>query len=261
MKTPLDEIEAKLQAFIERSTEILPWNSRQGMLATRLVEALQNALEEEPDGSLTAPSVFTLFMSAENHEYWSTHQGAFDSLAISLQGAAREYGISFLYPPAIRLAVSPNLLSDELFISAENPRNQTGSTASLPSLPESNPDGNTDSRPTNAFLIYDSRIYPLRQTVFNLGRKLDNHLTIEDPRVSRSHAQLRTIRGHYFIFDLKSTGGTYVNGVRITQQTLHPGDVISLAGVPIVYGEESSPNLGDTTSLPSNPPHQPGDSH
>jgi hypothetical protein len=32
---------------------------------------------------------------------------------------------------------------------------------------------------------------------------------------------------------------------------LKPGDVISLAGVPIIYSEETTPNLSDTTALPS----------
>ena len=37
------------------------------------------------------------------------------------------------------------------------------------------------------------------------------------------------------------TGGTYVNNERITRYSLQPGDVISLAGVTLVYGEDAPP--------------------
>jgi len=76
---------------------------------------------------------------------------------------------------------------------------------------------------------------------------------LSDPRVSRKHAQLRSSKGSYVIFDLNSTGGTYVNGKRITQQVLKPGDVISLAGVPIIYGEEIADEMGDTSEINSAP--------
>jgi pSer/pThr/pTyr-binding forkhead associated (FHA) protein len=68
---------------------------------------------------------------------------------------------------------------------------------------------------------------------------------IDDARISRTHAQLRVSRGQYVIFDLDSSGGTWVNGKQVRQQVLRPGDVVSLAGVPLVYGQESS-GLGET---------------
>ena len=83
-----------------------------------------------------------------------------------------------------------------------------------------------------------STLLPLHLPVINLGRRHDNQIVIDDPRVSRSHAQLRAIRGHYLLFDLNSTGGTFINGIQITQLALKPGDVISLAGVQLIYGEE-----------------------
>jgi pSer/pThr/pTyr-binding forkhead associated (FHA) protein len=81
---------------------------------------------------------------------------------------------------------------------------------------------------------------------------LDNTLVIDDPRISRNHAQLRAIKGRYIIFDLNSTGGTFVNGQRTSQSVLYPGDVISLAGVPLVFGQDNPPprpDLADTNPL------------
>ncbi len=101
--------------------------------------------------------------------------------------------------------------------------------------------------PANAFLIVEGgRIFPLSQVVINIGRRVDNHLTIEDPRVSRLHAQLRVIKGQFVLFDLNSTGGTSVNGKRIKKASLNPGDVVSLAGVLLVYGQDASMLTNDT---------------
>jgi pSer/pThr/pTyr-binding forkhead associated (FHA) protein len=88
--------------------------------------------------------------------------------------------------------------------------------------------------------------------VINIGRRLDNQLVIDDPRISRSHAQLRAIKGRFVIFDLNSTGGTFVNGERTSQSVMYPGDVISLAGVPLVYGQDNPPprpDLAETNPL------------
>lgn len=89
-------------------------------------------------------------------------------------------------------------------------------------------------------------MFYLTQAVVNIGRRSDNHLVIQDPRVSREHAQIRFSRGQFVLFDLNSTGGTMVNGQRIRQWTLKPGDVVSLAGLPLIYGEDENANLDDT---------------
>jgi len=94
--------------------------------------------------------------------------------------------------------------------------------------------------PKDAFLIVNGvKVYSLVKPVINIGRNPDNQIVINDPRVSRQHAQLRAVNGKYFLFDLGSTAGTCLNNQRIHQAILGPGDVISLAGIPLVYGQES----------------------
>jgi len=97
-------------------------------------------------------------------------------------------------------------------------------------------------------MAYRFSRWKLEWSISVAGR--DNHLVIDDPRVSRLHAQLRIVRGQFVIFDLDSTGGTFVNGQRIHQYTLRAGDVISLAGVPLVFGQEI-PEPGDTQEVPA----------
>jgi FHA domain len=100
--------------------------------------------------------------------------------------------------------------------------------------------------PKSAFLILQgTRIIPLNQPVITIGRRLDNHVILEDPRVSRTHAQIKLINDRFVIFDTNSTGGTYVNGKRTDQSVLYPGDVISLAGVVFIYSQELPAKPGD----------------
>src|SRR6185295_998184 len=85
-----------------------------------------------------------------------------------------------------------------------------------------------------AFLtLENNKVVPINQPIFNIGRRIENNLALNDPRVSRIHAQLRPINGVYVLFDLGSTGGTFINGRQIEQSIIYSGDVISLAGVTL----------------------------
>jgi FHA domain/Protein of unknown function (DUF3662) len=258
MKSRLDKIESRIQTIIESSSLLFPWGNRNAVLAHQLAEAMQESMISEANGGLIAPSRYIIYLNPANLSFWETHQEILDTLASTLQEAARETGVILRSLPTFNLLSDPNLSLEEIHIIATNPIGKIGETAALPVLSETTTKEPTDPRPPNAFLIIGgSQIFPLRQVVINIGRRLDNQVVIDDPRVSRNHTQLRAIRGHYILFDLNSTGGTYVNGQRVAQQTLKPGDVISLAGVPIIYGEDAPASDEDTggytTDIPSHP--------
>jgi pSer/pThr/pTyr-binding forkhead associated (FHA) protein len=105
-------------------------------------------------------------------------------------------------------------------------------------------------------IIEGVKVHPLKETVVNIGRRLENHLVIDDPRISRNHAQLRAIKGRFVLFDLNSTGGTFVNGQRTSQTVLYPGDVISLAGVALIFGQDNPPPRPDL--METSPLNDPG---
>lgn len=69
-----------------------------------------------------------------------------------------------------------------------------------------------------------------------IGRNSANGLVIKDRRVSGYHAKiLPTAEGLFEIVDLKSTGGTFVNGASIARHTLSDGDRIEFATLPAVF--------------------------
>jgi len=71
-------------------------------------------------------------------------------------------------------------------------------------------------------------------TPFKMGRQAGTELTLRDSRISRIQAQINVEEGAYFIEDLGSRHGTFVNGQRVTRQVLHAKDTIDF-GIPDSY--------------------------
>jgi len=91
----------------------------------------------------------------------------------------------------------------------------------------------------DAFLIVNGRRHvALDKPLIRIGRRIDNDVIIDSPAVSRQHAHLRWRHGRFILYDVGSRGGIQVNGERIKEYVLAPGDLISLAErVPLIYGE------------------------
>ena len=83
--------------------------------------------------------------------------------------------------------------------------------------------------------------YPLDAEVIHLGRERARTIPINDPQVSRRHAEITcAAEGRDTLFwvitDLGSTNGTYVNETRLTGSgPLHAGDRIRLGNTLFSY--------------------------
>ena len=65
-------------------------------------------------------------------------------------------------------------------------------------------------------------------------------LPLKDQTISRRHAELTPDDGHWYIHDLHSANGTYVNGIRVTQRLkLETGDQIRTGNSLFLFGQES----------------------
>jgi adenylate cyclase len=64
-----------------------------------------------------------------------------------------------------------------------------------------------------------------------VGRAPNSDIPIFDPTISRRHAELRCANGAFAIRDLESSNGTYVNGERVTERAIAPGDVLTFGKV------------------------------
>jgi hypothetical protein len=237
IKDQLTKLETRLQTLIEENTtRILPIRDNHPNISARMVAAMQSNIQSDESGDLIAPDLYILVVDPETARLLGGNKPLINELSELILQAGKESGVSFLMPPRIKISADESIDLGRLEVTARFSLNQVDETSTL----TINSDvGNPV--PKHAFLIINGvQIYPLTQQVVNLGRRVDNHVVIEDLRVSRVHAQIRAIKGHYVIFDLDSSGGTFVNGVRLAQATLYPGDVIALAGVDLVYGQDAA---------------------
>ncbi len=82
------------------------------------------------------------------------------------------------------------------------------------------------------------------EAVATVGRAEGNDVRLGSPTVSRFHAMLRSIGGHWVVIDLDSRNGTRVRGERVVApRILHPNDPIQFGEMPFVFrmgGERSS---------------------
>lgn len=75
---------------------------------------------------------------------------------------------------------------------------------------------------------YLGRVFPIHGTAV-IGRDSSNNVPLDqDTTASRRHAQVMAEGGFFQIQDLGSSNGTFVNGARVTEAQLQPGDEISI---------------------------------
>lgn len=78
-------------------------------------------------------------------------------------------------------------------------------------------------------IAQDGTKYPIGSAGLSLGRNRTNDIVIQDPKVSRQHAQILLAEGKCWIRDSNSSTGVFINGNRVAgQQKLNPGDRIQL---------------------------------
>ncbi len=93
------------------------------------------------------------------------------------------------------------------------------------------------------------RVLALEEGTLTIGRHEDNDIVIENPYISRYHAQIISEGKRHLIRDVGSTSGTFANGERITQRRMKNGDCIRLGrgrGVELhFYSSNTDTNPGE----------------
>ncbi len=87
-----------------------------------------------------------------------------------------------------------------------------------------------------------SRRVTLERDRLRIGRLATNDVVLAFPQVSRQHAELRHIKGQWWITDLGSTNGLQLDARRIQDHALRDGDWLMLApGISIRFHETRTP--------------------
>ncbi|HOT91816.1 MAG TPA: DUF3662 domain-containing protein [Anaerolineae bacterium] len=208
-------------------------------VARRLTQALEDGERIGADGTPEIPGRYRIILNPEDLDALQYHHPDLDTqLAYALEALAGKMQVRLMEPPAVlleaRADVPPHAVritpADRVSLSHDPTRD-----LDLESMRQRLEEETVEIQ---AYLIVQgTRTFDLTQPTVRIGRAFDNDLIIEDSRVSRYHAQLRYRYGRYILQDLGSRGGTQVNGFAVQEIVLRPGDVISLAGVDLIYAE------------------------
>jgi hypothetical protein len=83
--------------------------------------------------------------------------------------------------------------------------------------------------------VHQGKIVPLLPITMSIGREHDNNIELKDEEVSRYHARILYEEGRFFVEDLESSSGTWVNGVRQRRSALGDGDVIRIGTTELAF--------------------------
>jgi hypothetical protein len=85
-----------------------------------------------------------------------------------------------------------------------------------------------------------STTYALSRPTTRIGRDTEADLRIDDPGISRRHAELRRSGGDVTVVDLGSTNGVVVDGERVDEARLRDGSRVTLGSTTLVFHEGGS---------------------
>ena len=92
------------------------------------------------------------------------------------------------------------------------------------------------ARSHTALLLMGGRRLVVGPAGVTLGRSRQCDVMVDDPNVSRTHAEVRPRGGSWVLSDLGSTNGTYLNDEPLAgPQLLHDGDRIRIADCEFCY--------------------------
>jgi len=252
MKPSLKELEARLERWIEGSILRLLGNQiPAASLANQLAQARESEVHTSEHGILHAPDNYHVSLNPETiHKLEISASELANQLSGGLFEVAREQSYLLAQHPSILISPDPELSPWTIKVVAWH------STSPLEETHEMNVPKDMEQTylPKGAFLIVDGdQHFLIDRPVINLGRRQDNQLVLDNPQISRTHAQIRARQGRFVLFDLDSKSGTFVNDIAIHQHILQPGDVITIAGIYLVYGEEVAANTDETMGFTPSP--------
>jgi hypothetical protein len=211
-------------------------------VAVQLARAMEDHLRQTGDGQLFAPDIYTVRLNPLDHTaILATGADVVLELSEELVEMARATGLTLIRTPEVRLLADLQVDPHHVAVTAQHASSHVDTTQAMPAgkVREA-----SSPQAPEAFLLVENgkRQIPLNKPIVNIGRHRDNDVILDDPTISRHHAQLRLRFGHYVMFDLGSSGGTTVNGESVGERILQSGDVIGLSGCSIIYVEDAPPD-------------------
>ena len=249
----LRNLEAKLGGLVEGA---FGRAFRTSVQPVELAHKLAKEMEDNQMASVSrvyVPNHYRVFLSPKDREQFTSYEPALrKELSDYLLEHARQESFALSTRPQVEFHTDERLdlgefgIQAQLLASPEEEQEEPGPAAPAPSAGDF---GHTmvyspskDARRIEpaqdrrqALLVGGGRRNVLSGSRVVVGRSREADIVISDPNISRRHAELRRGDEGWQIVDLGSTNGIKVNGRRVDQQALRPGDQITVGVTDLTF--------------------------
>jgi hypothetical protein len=249
----LRNLEAKLGGLVEGAFSRAFKSSVQPV---ELAHKLAKEMEESQMVSVSrvyVPNHYRVFLSPQDREQFSSYEPALrKELSDYLLEHARHEGLALTSRPQVEFMTDERLELGEFGIQAQllsPPEEEEAAPPGPDMAPSAGDFGHTmvyapdraarkleaPVSKAQALLVGEGRRSVLSGERVLVGRSRECDVVLSDPNTSRRHAELRRDGDGWTVVDLGSTNGIKVNGRRVDQVPLQPGDRITLGLTELTF--------------------------
>jgi hypothetical protein len=249
----LRAIEQKIEALFEG---VFGRAFRTNVQPVELARKLAKEMDDHRTVSVSrvyVPNEYTVYLSASDRSQFEGYESSLQTeLEDYLTEHAKRESYALLTPPRVLLETDDDLAVGEFGIatrmvqprrarrSEDEPEGQVEPGATmiykpLAQPPDAPPAPEVPVQREVPLLEWDGRRLRVDKRRVVLGRSRECDVQIEDPNVSRRHAELRQEGSTYWIVDLDSTNGVEVNGRRVKRARLAPGDTFTVGSTEVTF--------------------------
>jgi hypothetical protein len=246
---------SRIEAFFERLFQAPAGRFGARLQPVTLSKRIERAMDTNKtfsnDGVLV-PNHYDLHLSPSDYATFDSYRGSLeDDLAHDVLSRARRERYTLVARPRVRLLSDQGIARGDLRVAAAMIDDHGSRVRREDPLPSSDtmifrrPDQGEaeEPRPESAIRAYllvstggrQPIQFDLGDALIGIGRASDNDVIVDDPEVSRHHCQLKLQHGAYGFADLGSRNGSYVNGQRVSEIALGPGDLIRIGSTLIEF--------------------------
>lgn len=181
------------------------------------------------------PNTFVVELGPADHERLGEWQ---EALAEELQAVVTDHAAqqryAFVGPVKVAFEEAEDLDTGVFRVRSATAKGRPRTPAAAPGGAAGGAAPQQPRTPPRVQLEIDGRVYQLSGSVTVIGRGAEADVVVDDPGVSRRHAEIHTGTGRVRVVDLGSTNGTFVDGERVGTGDLADGSRITVGRTRIV---------------------------
>jgi hypothetical protein len=252
----LRSIESKLESLFEG---VFGRAFRANVQPVELARKLVKEMDEHRNVSVSrvyVPNQYTVYLSAADREQFSGYENQLKSeLSDYLSEHARRENYVLLQGPSVEFETDDDLDVGVFGIATQMAQPKGGDAKVAADIPDVEPGATMvykpSAQPTEAaspvdlgvqrevaVLTWAGKRHEISKRKVVIGRSKDAEIRVDDPNVSRRHAEVQQEGSTWWVVDLDSTNGVEVQGRRVKRLKLEDGAHFTIGSTEITFSQE-----------------------